>query len=481
MPGVPKSRGCNSCLKQKKKCDQAKPACSRCARLGVTCVGSGEQKYVFKPVSFTKPFKTRFPKARKRENPSQVPIIYKPQNSLTLLEAKFVAALEITDLRYGVHCYGDFLGHIPRRLGHSHALDVSADLMMSALPHHYKHEIPSQVLAKYGCALKVLKVYLNETSTRLSSEDLAALQITTICQSWSGRADGDWKSYGQILTRFMDITTDKSWNDTLKLKLLESWLPSLFLESLFDPFINMEHYVTRLRSQSRQNAYDQDLDFDIRSFQGQRLLKIPRLLHEPLRYMDEIKNTYHDLRGDHARLQRHFESLQRQEPLSEDLLSRPSLGYKLQVIDGILLAAAIALSSILRAAYPDDSILLLEASTLANELITLARTAYQYRPLGASYVPLCLAAVWATTSALETQQNEIEALLAEYQHDYARIKWMDQAKMLKELNGTLLERLSGSNSRDKVEKFDNDENLEMLMVHCKAAFGSIGSYFFPSS
>jgi hypothetical protein len=82
---------------------------------------------------------------------------------------------------------------------------------------------------------------------------------------------------------------------------------------------------------------------------------------------------------------------------------------------------------------------------------------------------------------LEAQQNEIETLLAEYQHDYARIKWIDQAKLLKELNGTQLGRLSGPNSRDQVEKSDIDGNLEMLMVHYKAVFGSIGSYFFPSS
>ncbi|KAM0240718.1 hypothetical protein ACHAP5_007923 [Fusarium lateritium] len=65
MPGVPKSRGCNDCLKQKKKCDQAKPACSRCARLAIPCVGSGEQKYVFKPVSFTKSTTARIKKSRK--------------------------------------------------------------------------------------------------------------------------------------------------------------------------------------------------------------------------------------------------------------------------------------------------------------------------------------------------------------------------------------------------------------------------------
>ena len=83
MPGVPKSRGCNNCLRQKKKvqgplfdiitnwheqCDQQKPACSRCTRLEIPCVGSGERKYVFKPVSFTKLKHASLRKLRKNKD-----------------------------------------------------------------------------------------------------------------------------------------------------------------------------------------------------------------------------------------------------------------------------------------------------------------------------------------------------------------------------------------------------------------------------
>ncbi|UZP41611.1 hypothetical protein NXS19_009427 [Fusarium pseudograminearum] len=68
MPGVPKSRGCNNCLKQKKKCDQQKPVCSRCARLNIACQGSGERKYVFKSVSFTKLRNAGLRKMKKKES-----------------------------------------------------------------------------------------------------------------------------------------------------------------------------------------------------------------------------------------------------------------------------------------------------------------------------------------------------------------------------------------------------------------------------
>ncbi|KAF4495395.1 hypothetical protein FAGAP_8461 [Fusarium agapanthi] len=481
MPGVPRSRGCNSCLKQKKKCDQAKPACSRCARLGIPCVGSGEQKYVFKPVSFTKPFKTSFPKARKCEKSSQVSIINKPQNSSTLLQAKLVAALEIRDFRYGLNCYGDFLEHIPRRLGHSHALDSSVDLMMSALPYHYAHEIPSQVLAKYGSGLKVLRGSQDKNGTQLSLEDVAAFHITTICQSWLGQADNDLKSHGQILAQFMNKATEKGWSSTFELQLQEASLVALFFEALVDPRADLEQYVNRLSLQSRQNTYDDNQDSHVRSSQVQLLLRIPRLLHKPLQYVEEIKTTYRELRDDHAIIQHRLESVRKQKVPSERLQCQQKLIYRLQVAEAILLTAALALNGILQALYPYDSVLLLEASTLVNEPITLAKAVSQYRPLGASYIPPCLAAAWAMTSALEPQKNEIEALLTEYQHDYARIKWMDLAVSLKGLNGVLLGRISESNTRDEVEKSDVDRDLKMLMVYYKAVFGTIGSYLFPSS
>ncbi|KAJ5766541.1 uncharacterized protein N7511_004157 [Penicillium nucicola] len=53
MPGVPSSRGCEGCRKQKKKCDQVKPTCSRCTRLRIPCIGNGVQRYKFQEPSVT--------------------------------------------------------------------------------------------------------------------------------------------------------------------------------------------------------------------------------------------------------------------------------------------------------------------------------------------------------------------------------------------------------------------------------------------
>ncbi|KAF4764689.1 hypothetical protein HAV15_001720 [Penicillium sp. str.  len=59
MPGVPTGRACDACRKQKKKCDEKQPACGRCLRLKVSCVGSGQQRFKFKQQQFSPQIKSK--------------------------------------------------------------------------------------------------------------------------------------------------------------------------------------------------------------------------------------------------------------------------------------------------------------------------------------------------------------------------------------------------------------------------------------
>ncbi|OQD80874.1 hypothetical protein PENANT_c031G07116 [Penicillium antarcticum] len=61
MPGVPSSRACESCRKQKKKCDEVKPTCSRCTRLKVPCIGNGVKRYKFQEPTISISNQQRYP------------------------------------------------------------------------------------------------------------------------------------------------------------------------------------------------------------------------------------------------------------------------------------------------------------------------------------------------------------------------------------------------------------------------------------
>ncbi|KAF4445509.1 hypothetical protein F53441_10762 [Fusarium austroafricanum] len=324
-------------------------------------------------------------------------MLHKPQSPLSILEAKLVAALEVTDMRYSLCCYGDFLDHIPRRLGHNEVLDASVDVMIGGLPYHYTREHSSEALAKYSRALKSLRSSLNRSNQQISPETLSAIYIIMICQGWLGRTDEYAQNHGKVLAQLASTAIKQNWGDTFGLQLLEALFVPLTLEAMVNPAITMQSWYPLLDPCFPRNSYNKDQHFPTLSLQARRLAQMPNFFHDPVRYLDEIKCAYRDLRDDHPRIQRYLEDLEYQpSPSSEsdlNLKMKLKLIHKFQVVDAVLLTISIALNSILRREYPDDNVLLLEASTLANDMIALAQTVAQYRPFGASYIPPCLAAV----------------------------------------------------------------------------------------
>lgn len=222
MPGVPTGRACEGCRKQKKKvlrwllllprpvfteltksqCDEKKPACSRCLRLNIPCVGSGERRFKFKE-------ERRFNKSPETDDDRQIAtkqeareftataaavsaaekaartIFLPPSNELTFLTSVFVQTLKpSTDLRYNlVWNYGGFLAEVPQRLGANEALDASVYAVCAAHSSFclYK-DISVEALTKYSHALRMLRVCLDDPVKASTPETLCAVLMLLICQ-----------------------------------------------------------------------------------------------------------------------------------------------------------------------------------------------------------------------------------------------------------------------------------------------------------
>jgi hypothetical protein len=104
------------------------------------------------------------------------------------------------------------------------------------------------------------------------------------------------------------------------------------------------------------------------------------------------------MRADHPRIRRLITSLAG-EIVSVRVSNDPShvkrlrLFHRAQVVYGVLLSMTISLNSLLRALDPTDFVLLEESRIFATDILGLAQLASCHRPLGASYIPPCLAAV----------------------------------------------------------------------------------------
>jgi hypothetical protein len=107
-----------------------------------------------------------------------------PSNQTTIVTHTLVSRLEITDLRYDITCYGDFLRHIPARLGRNEALDASADALATTFStlHLAQGNQSVEALTKYGRAIHSLRVCLDNPAKARMPETMCAIYLIMICQ-----------------------------------------------------------------------------------------------------------------------------------------------------------------------------------------------------------------------------------------------------------------------------------------------------------
>lgn len=196
MPGVPSSRACEACRRQKKKvrhplhdtiyqsnplqCDEIQPTCSRCLRLAIPCIGSGQQRYKFQPQPQIQALiPTRL---------NQV-ILANPSTAITTLAASLISIIKPTcPLRYNLWwSYGAFFNDIPARLGTNEALDASISaLTVSHSSFCIHRNVSIEALRRYSRALGILRSYLTDPARATSSETLCAVLVLIFCQSFIG-------------------------------------------------------------------------------------------------------------------------------------------------------------------------------------------------------------------------------------------------------------------------------------------------------
>lgn len=175
------------------QCDQAKPACSRCARLDLECSGAGVQRYKFKLVghpdvlSLERADHVREILPLRTTSPS-----HHPQNDLDLLIHDFTRAIEPrTDIRYNLlWTYGAYMADIPKRLGTNTALDSSVRALTTLHSSYCSRTqiLSPQGLSEYTNALSCLRKCLEDPTVARTAETLCAVSILVICQSFLGES-----------------------------------------------------------------------------------------------------------------------------------------------------------------------------------------------------------------------------------------------------------------------------------------------------
>lgn len=190
------------------------------------------------------------------------------------------------------------------------------------------------------------------------------------------------------------------------------------LEAIFNPRIRLGSWF--LRFKDRAFGPPAPITHDARnmmSLELKSLARIPDLIRDPAKYIDDIFTSYQRMRVEIPLLKGSLEltdALVSQSPTSGFIKTR----IQYQVSFGLLMACALIFNGYLRAFGADDGNMVEEADNMANDVIKLAHDASQYRPLGASFAPLCLIPAWTATDNIKIQQRVVEALRV-YQDDFS--------------------------------------------------------------
>ena len=168
------------------KCDQLKPACSRCARLSIACVGGGEQRYKFKEAkeqssALVLSSRSQTPQSRSTSGTPRS-LSRTPSSESSKVASAFIAHLEVEDVRYEMSCYGLFLKDIPQRLGQNEALDASVLALSSTFTFLHTNHRTFETYSNYGKGLSALRKCLNDPIKAQSPETMCAAYFLQICQ-----------------------------------------------------------------------------------------------------------------------------------------------------------------------------------------------------------------------------------------------------------------------------------------------------------
>ncbi|RAO68997.1 uncharacterized protein BHQ10_005009 [Talaromyces amestolkiae] len=437
MPGVPSGKACEGCRKLKKKCDEKTPSCSRCIRLGLECVGSGQQRYKFQSqqafvVARTKKTnsQTKALSTTSQPNPfcNEADMVASflrlpPSSKTTILTSQYVQAIQLTtNLKYNLAwAYGFFMFEIPRRMNENEALDTAVNALICSHSNFCARQaVSAETLSSYSRALRSLRHCLDDPGKASQTETLCAVMLLLICQNLNGAEGQRWSGHCEGAAKILKARSFRKPRDGFEAQLLLSLRGSVLFEGLFNENIELD-------PQDWISLVGSDLDQDLPEGKLMRYLaNVPSILRraraatnadEIAILRGEVKPMYEA--SQKLLLQVHKQWTDGRTLDANNVLRNVILHAYFQRAYGIGLLIVIILNWVLRAFTPPfDAIELIADSTnLVTQTLELAQAANIYRPLGAGYMLIVLSAAWIAASN-DNERVTVNDLLQDYRQDF---------------------------------------------------------------
>ncbi|KAI7759369.1 hypothetical protein LZL87_008746 [Fusarium oxysporum] len=426
MAGVPTARGCDACRKQKKKCDQAKPACARCTRLKLQCTGSGVKRFVFKSENT---------QAAKKHTKAVAGPSSALSNDKTLVAGNLVHILEFDHPGYDISTYGWFVKDLPRHVGSSKPLDAAITAFVTGFG-LLKDRSVSKVdaLDKYVFALKALRESMQDPAQAFSADNMCSIYLVSICQEWlgsGGSGAGNVNSkHHEVLAYLLQNAILKSQFNPSDKPFMQTIFSVVVLESFTNPNIQVGAWfwqaLSVLGDAARPLKSGDGTSFA--SLNIGTMGEMSRFIRDPDRYLYQIQCAYALIQTEHPRLVNAAEEAVARAKLSGSTFLQRRMGMRFHTAIAAMLTMATILNRILRS-YDGDPVLVADAKRYVDESIVLGRAASYNRPIAAAAVASPLALSLAALG--NYRREEVERLLVEYQTDFPGLNYFSDVKMVR--------------------------------------------------
>ncbi|KAI1866998.1 hypothetical protein JX265_007574 [Neoarthrinium moseri] len=286
MVGVPRSKGCQTCLQRRTKCDETRPACRNCVKYGVVCPGYDRElkfvagKHVVRPRGRRQPRGgASLPSAadarRSRpgtdaaipgsqdavpaEQPPQdgavvgSPVLpireriqsvlgrarsmpYTPRHNTALFVGTLMDSLRHAQPKDESVAFGTWIYSVAGRVDNSSALDTAICTFTLHLlgKIHQDEQVIAQSRTLYGQSLWCLQRSLNHPQEWRTPETLGASMILCLFELFAGTsAPNSWMTHATGVGRLIQLRGPRAYEGDFERDFLLSFRPIIIMNALF--------------------------------------------------------------------------------------------------------------------------------------------------------------------------------------------------------------------------------------------------------
>ncbi|KAJ6095721.1 transcriptional regulator family: Fungal Specific TF [Penicillium sp. IBT 16267x] len=356
-------------------------------------------------------------------------------SDLSSLANRFIKTINpSTDLRYNLWwTFGVYLEDIPRRLGTNEALDRSIEALTAAHAGFcgvMRQGATVEALTSYSQALKTLRIYLNDRVHAQSSNTLCAVMVLLICQLFLGQTTRCWSGHAEGAAQILKARKQCKPRDLFEKKLFLSLRGSVLFEGLFNDRINLtqKEWNNLVTSEFDENTPEGRLlgclargpDMMRRGRQALQAGTDFTLVHAEI--LTSYQTCHENLlelkiravENDISSLDMTSFSKSAEKSVRDFFYAHYQRSYGIGLV--VTLFFNCMLGALVMNDGEDDTVSS-DATELVEEVLALAERSVIYRPVGAAYLLICLAAAWAATSD-PVLKAKVMVALNDYRGDF---------------------------------------------------------------